>query len=141
MDTLLTLLGTAGCHFIMGVPGAAAIMLSDPSTSFHAGHNLRQLPGLGPAPEFAAWPGLILLGERPGLDSADSPGAYFTGEPGTGCTDPERNCLSNIRPGGPAPEHAAERLSGLLTESRRRRLSGTGLMDEAPLPTLQGRSD
>lgn len=55
MDTLLTLLGTAGCNFIMGVPGAADIMLGYQSTSFHDSHYLRQLLGLEPAPEFAAW--------------------------------------------------------------------------------------
>lgn len=55
MDSLLTLLGTAGCQFIMGVPGAADIMLGYQSTSFHDSHYLRQLLGLKPAPEFAAW--------------------------------------------------------------------------------------
>jgi ethanolamine ammonia-lyase large subunit len=55
MDTLLTLLGTAGCNFIMGVPGAADVMLGYQSTSFHDSHYLRQLLGLRPAPEFAAW--------------------------------------------------------------------------------------
>jgi len=55
MDSLLTLLGTAGCNFIMGVPGAADVMLGYQSTSFHDSHYLRQLLGLRPAPEFAAW--------------------------------------------------------------------------------------
>ena len=55
MDTLLTLLGTAGCNFIMGVPGADDIMLNYQSTSFHDALYLRQLLGLKPAPEFEAW--------------------------------------------------------------------------------------
>ena len=42
MDTLLTLLGVAGCNFIMGVPGADDIMLGYQSTSFHDSHYLRQ---------------------------------------------------------------------------------------------------
>jgi ethanolamine ammonia-lyase large subunit len=55
MDTLLTLLGVAGCNFIMGVPGADDIMLGYQSTSFHDALYLRQVLGLRPAPEFAAW--------------------------------------------------------------------------------------
>lgn len=57
MDTLLTLLGTAGCNFIMGVPGADDIMLNYQSTSFHDALYLRQLLGLKPAPEFEEWLG------------------------------------------------------------------------------------
>ena len=55
MDTLLTLLGTAGVNYIMGVPGADDIMLNYPSTSFHDALYLRQALGLKPAPEFEAW--------------------------------------------------------------------------------------
>ncbi len=55
MDTLLTLLGVAGCNFIMGVPGADDIMLNYQSTSFHDSHYLRQALRLRPAPEFDAW--------------------------------------------------------------------------------------
>jgi ethanolamine ammonia-lyase large subunit len=55
MDTLLTLLGTAGVNYIMGVPGADDIMLNYQSTSFHDALYLRQTLGLKPAPEFEAW--------------------------------------------------------------------------------------
>jgi ethanolamine ammonia-lyase large subunit len=55
MDNLLTLLGVAGCNFIMGVPGADDIMLNYQSSSFHDSHYLRQVLGLRPAPEFEAW--------------------------------------------------------------------------------------
>lgn len=55
MDVLLTLLGVAGCNFIMGVPGADDIMLGYQSTSFHDSHYLRQVLGLRPAPEFETW--------------------------------------------------------------------------------------
>ncbi len=55
MDTLLTLLGVAGVNYIMGVPGADDIMLSYQSTSFHDAQYIRQVLGLKPAPEFAAW--------------------------------------------------------------------------------------
>ena len=55
MDTLLTLLGTAGVNYIMGVPGADDIMLNYQSTSFHDASYLRQILKLRPAPEFEQW--------------------------------------------------------------------------------------
>ena len=55
MDTLMTLLGVAGCNYLMGVPGADDVMLHYQSTSFHDALYLRQVLGLRPAPEFAAW--------------------------------------------------------------------------------------
>ncbi|TGK52481.1 ethanolamine ammonia-lyase subunit EutB [Leptospira bouyouniensis] len=55
MDTLLTLLGVAGCNFIMGIPGADDVMLSYQSTSFHDALYLRQVLGLKPTPEFEKW--------------------------------------------------------------------------------------
>lgn len=69
MDGLLTLLGVAGCNFIMGVPGSDDIMLNYQSTSFHDALYLRQvLGGLRPAPEFEEWlqrTGIFEGGERP----------------------------------------------------------------------------
>jgi ethanolamine ammonia-lyase large subunit len=55
MDTLLTLLGAAGCTYIMGVPGADDVMLNYQSTSFHDSLYLREVLGLKRAPEFEAW--------------------------------------------------------------------------------------
>jgi len=55
MDVLLTLLGTAGCNFIMAVPGADDIMLNYQTTSFHDALYARRALGLKPAPEFEAW--------------------------------------------------------------------------------------
>ena len=55
MDNLLTLLGTAGVTFIMGVPGADDIMLNYQSTSFHDALYVREVLGLKRAPEFEAW--------------------------------------------------------------------------------------
>jgi ethanolamine ammonia-lyase large subunit len=55
MDNLLTLLGVAGCNYIMGIPGADDIMLAYQSTSFHDALYLREVLGLRPAPEFEAW--------------------------------------------------------------------------------------
>lgn len=55
MDNLLTLLGVAGCNFIMGIPGSDDIMLNYQSTSFHDALYLRNVLGLWPAPEFEQW--------------------------------------------------------------------------------------
>jgi ethanolamine ammonia-lyase large subunit len=55
MDTLLTMLGVAGCNYIMGVPGADDVMLHYQSTSFHDALYLRSVLGLKPAPEFEVW--------------------------------------------------------------------------------------
>ena len=55
MDTLLTLLGTAGCSFIMGIPGSDDIMLNYQTTSFHDALYLRRVLGLKAAPEFERW--------------------------------------------------------------------------------------
>jgi ethanolamine ammonia-lyase large subunit len=55
MDVLLTLLGAAGCNFVMGVPGADDVMLGYQSTSYHDAQYVRQLLGLRPAPEFEHW--------------------------------------------------------------------------------------
>ncbi|RFM26237.1 ethanolamine ammonia-lyase subunit EutB [Deminuibacter soli] len=55
MDNLLTLLGVAGCNYIMGVPGADDVMLNYQSTSFHDALYIRRLLSLKPAPEFEQW--------------------------------------------------------------------------------------
>ncbi|MDB5030978.1 ethanolamine ammonia-lyase subunit EutB [Mucilaginibacter sp.] len=55
MDNLLTLLGVAGCNFVMGIPGSDDIMLNYQSTSFHDALYLRKVLDLRPAPEFELW--------------------------------------------------------------------------------------
>ncbi|MDO6460132.1 ethanolamine ammonia-lyase subunit EutB [Granulosicoccaceae sp. 1_MG-2023] len=55
MDNLLTLLGVAGCSFIMGIPGSDDIMLNYQTTSFHDALYARRVLDLSPAPEFADW--------------------------------------------------------------------------------------
>lgn len=79
---------------------------------------------------------LMLLGERPGLGTPDSLGAYFTKNPIPERTDADRNCLSNIRPEGLPPAHAAAKLLALLLESARTGLAGVHLKDMSPAQSL-----
>lgn len=55
VDNLLTLLGVAGCNFIMGIPGSDDIMLNYQTTSFHDALYIRRVLNLDPAPEFKQW--------------------------------------------------------------------------------------
>jgi ethanolamine ammonia-lyase large subunit len=55
MDNLLTLLGVAGCSFVMGIAGSDDIMLNYQTTSFHDALYVRRVIGSRPAPEFEAW--------------------------------------------------------------------------------------
>ncbi len=55
MDNLMVLLASAGLNFMIGVPGADDVMLNYQSTSFHDALVLRDLLGLGRAPEFESW--------------------------------------------------------------------------------------
>jgi ethanolamine ammonia-lyase large subunit len=77
MDALLTLLAVAGCNYIMGVPGADDVMLGYQSTSYHDVLAVRQLLGLAPAPEFAAWLEAMGLMTAEGLVRPDALPARF----------------------------------------------------------------
>ena len=70
---------------------------------------------------------VVLIGERPGLSSPDSLGAYITWQPQLGRTDAERNCISNIRPEGLSYAEAALQLAACVVAARRFRGTGVAL--------------
>ena len=88
MDALLTLLGVAGCTYIMGVPGADDVMLSYQSSSFHDALYLRRMLGKQPAPEFEAWL------ERMGI--VDAVGRLTGSERSNGAAAPLRRPLAAL---------------------------------------------
>lgn len=85
----------------------------------------------------------VLIGERPGLSSPASLGVYLTYRPTVGCSDAQRNCISNVRPEGLVYDAAAFKLAHLLDAARSRKLTGVGLKDDsvwngAVLPAASG---
>ncbi|TCZ64497.1 ethanolamine ammonia-lyase subunit EutC [Roseicella aquatilis] len=78
----------------------------------------------------------MLIGERPGLTALDSLGLYLTYGPRPGRSDAERNCISNIRPGGLSPAQAAGTLTWLTAAALQLGETGVALKDEQPQAPL-----
>lgn len=69
-----------------------------------------------------------VIGERPGLGSADSLGCYLTWRPGPGTTDADRKCISNVRPAGLALTEAGATIAGVCQRILERGSSGMDLV-------------
>lgn len=80
---------------------------------------------------------VLLIGERPGLATAESLSAYLAYRPRAGHTDADRNLVSNIHPRGVGPDEAARRIVGFADRVRSVGRSGVGVTEEAPPPGLR----
>jgi ethanolamine ammonia-lyase small subunit len=78
---------------------------------------------------------VLLIGERPGLATAESLSAYMAYRPKMSDTDANRNLISNIHARGVSPQQAAQRILNLATSMMRAQISGSELREEWP-PTL-----
>ncbi len=81
---------------------------------------------------------VILIGERPGLSSPDSMGAYLSWKPAPNCPDAERNCISNIRPEGLTYDRAAFKLAWLIEQAFAMQRTGIALKDRSDDPNCYG---
>lgn len=76
---------------------------------------------------------VLLIGERPGLATAESLSAYLAYRPGPGQNDAHRNLISNIHVRGAPPVEAAVRILALAEQMMRRRLGGVAIKEESPV--------
>jgi ethanolamine ammonia-lyase small subunit len=75
---------------------------------------------------------VLLIGERPGLATAESLSAYMAYEPRAGQTDANRNLISNIHERGLSAQEAAERILNLAALMMRAQLSGSTMREQLP---------
>jgi ethanolamine ammonia-lyase small subunit len=75
---------------------------------------------------------VLLIGERPGLATAESLSAYMAYQPRAGHNDSDRNLISNIHPRGVSAEAAASRIIGLAEQMIRLQTSGVKIKEELP---------
>jgi len=72
---------------------------------------------------------VLLIGERPGLATAESLSAYLAYRPREGHTDANRNLISNIHGRGTPPAAAAGRIANLAAAMRTAGKSGVALRE------------
>ena len=84
---------------------------------------------------------IILIGERPGLSSAESLGAYITYGASVGTPDSARNCISNIHNHGLLPIDAAKKIAWIVNEALKIGLTGIGLKEAYPTNYIDSDAD
>ena len=77
---------------------------------------------------------VLLIGERPGLASAESLSAYMAHRPNLSQTDADRNLVSNIHSRGLGLRQAADRILALADAMMKAQLSGSNLKLAAQRP-------
>lgn len=75
---------------------------------------------------------VLLIGERPGLATAESLSAYMAYAPMQGQNDSSRNLISNIHGRGVNAETAATRIIALASQMMTKQISGVTLKEELP---------
>jgi ethanolamine ammonia-lyase small subunit len=78
---------------------------------------------------------VLLIGERPGLATAESLSAYLAYRPRPGHTDAQRNLISNIHARGVPLEAAARRVAALAEKMRQAQTGGVAVKEELPGPS------
>jgi ethanolamine ammonia-lyase small subunit len=76
---------------------------------------------------------VLLIGERPGLATAESLSAYLAFEPQPGQTDAHRNLVSNIHSRGISVTEAATRILSLASQIRHHQISGPTIKERSPV--------
>jgi ethanolamine ammonia-lyase small subunit len=75
---------------------------------------------------------VLLIGERPGLATAETLSAYLAYRPRSGHRDAQRNLISNIHARGVLPELAARRILALADKMRQLQQSGVLVKEDLP---------
>jgi ethanolamine ammonia-lyase small subunit len=73
---------------------------------------------------------VLLIGERPGLATAESLSAYLAYRPRSGHTDANRNLISNIHSRGVACTTAAVRIANIIGQMCEHQTSGTAIKEQ-----------
>ena len=82
---------------------------------------------------------VLLIGERPGLATAESLSAYMAFRPRPGHSDAQRNLISNIHPRGVSLGSAAMRIVGLAEQMMRSQSSGSTVKENLRRPSRDDR--
>jgi ethanolamine ammonia-lyase small subunit len=82
---------------------------------------------------------VMLIGERPGLATAESLSAYLAYRPRNSHTDADRNVISNIHARGLSPQEAADRIVNFAAQMIKAEISGYQLKEELPALVIDSR--